>query len=136
MEDGKHLLWVHGALEWLNVGLAHAFHHVQLLPNICNQLAAAIVRVVSSVVNVDDFRCEIFTDDPQGKVTHLWCRAAEPSLSWMCGAHVCSMVSTVVRLVLAQLFHVTKQLARMSCCLPQIKCYCLAPGEFSGSGCR
>ena len=31
------------------------------------------------------------------------------------------MVSTVVRPVLAQLFYVTKQLARMSCCLPQIK---------------
>ena len=89
VEDGKHLLWVHGAVEWLNVHNVHVRtgpysvdrlqrrHGWQVLPNICNQLAAAIVRVVSSVVNVDDFRCEIFTDDPRGKVTHLWCRAAD-----------------------------------------------------------
>ena len=91
VEDGKHLR-VRGAVEWLVVDGAHAFHNTPIdpserqfrcgmvgarlidfkvpgmvgesSPNMWGQSAAAIGRVVSSVLNVDELRCEICVDDP------------------------------------------------------------------------
>ena len=81
VEDGKHLLRVHGAMEWLVVDAAHAFHNTPVRPSefMCGNVgtrffvfkvlgmgdwfAAATGRVVSSVSSGDAFRCYFFVDD-------------------------------------------------------------------------
>ena len=91
VENGKHLLQVQDALEWLVVDVAHAFHTVpirpserqfmcgkvrtrflvfkvvgmggKLSPDIWGLFAAATGRVVSSVFSDGEFRCEVNVDD-------------------------------------------------------------------------
>ena len=107
--DLKHLHWDHGAVEWLVVDVAHAFHNMPIraserqflcgkvctqffvfnvlgmggkfLPNIWSQLAAAIGRVVSSVFRCDEFLCEIYEDDPSWPLEEAFLKDRKPSLS-------------------------------------------------------
>ena len=88
-------------------------------PNICNKFAAAISYMISSIFNVDEFRCDICINNPPKNHAHLQSRFW-PSPSWLCGARECSMISTIVKLLLAQPFCITNQLACVSRCLPQI----------------
>ena len=84
VEGGKHLLQVHGASWALVVGLlgpnVPERPWAEILfkalgmggkssPNTCGQFAAAIE--FSSVFNVGESHCEIYMDNPRGKVTHL-----------------------------------------------------------------